>query len=418
MKFSEMELGDAIRIKHGFAFKGEFFTNAGGHILLTPGNCYERGGLRLKGDKEKFYVGDIPDEYILNSGDLIVVMTDLVNSAPILGGAFFIPEDDRFLHNQRLGLVQVLDDRKIDKNFLYYALNSESYRAQVRGSATGATVRHTAPERIYRCRIKVPPLLSQRAIGETLKNYDDLIENNRRRMELLEKSASLLFKEWFVRLRYPGHERAKISDGVPEGWERRTLQYLCVDGNGIQTGPFGSQLHESDYTPDGVPVVMPRDLIDARINTDRIARIPEGLAYSLGRHRMRIGDVVYGRRGDIGRRAFIGSREDGWFCGTGCLRLRPDQARVFPQYFFAALGHPIVAGTIAGRAKGATMPNLNASVMRDVEMVIPPTPLQQEYVEQAETTWRLVEVLVKSVESATKARDVLLPRLMDGRISV
>ena len=81
MTWREVKLGDYIQIKHGFAFKGEFFSNAGSHVLLTPGNCYERGGLRLKGEKEKYYIGEIPDEYLLKTGDLIVVMTDLVNSA-------------------------------------------------------------------------------------------------------------------------------------------------------------------------------------------------------------------------------------------------------------------------------------------------------------------------------------------------
>jgi type I restriction enzyme, S subunit len=104
MTWVTAQLGDLIEIKHGFAFKGEFFSDSGSYILLTPGNCYERGGLRLKGEKEKYYSGEIREEYILSAGDLIVVMTDLVNTAPILGGAFFIPEDNKYLHNQRLGL--------------------------------------------------------------------------------------------------------------------------------------------------------------------------------------------------------------------------------------------------------------------------------------------------------------------------
>lgn len=96
--------------------------------------------------------------YISSAGDLIIVMTDLVNTDPILGGAFFIPEDNKYLHNQRLGLVTNRYEKHLDKRYLYYLLNSESYRAQVRGSASGATVRHTAPKRIYQCKVKPPDL--------------------------------------------------------------------------------------------------------------------------------------------------------------------------------------------------------------------------------------------------------------------
>jgi type I restriction enzyme S subunit len=155
MSIAKCKLGELIHIKHGYAFKGANFTNEGKYIVLTPGNCFESGGLKLKGEKEKYYSIEPPEEYILNEGDLLVVMTDLVNTAPILGGAFFIPDNDKYLHNQRLGLVSITDESKLSKAYLFYALNFNDYRSQIRGSASGSTVRHTAPERIYRCAINL-----------------------------------------------------------------------------------------------------------------------------------------------------------------------------------------------------------------------------------------------------------------------
>ena len=134
MKWQTIQLGEVMDVKHGYAFDGEFFTDTGKYVLLTPGNCHETGGLKLRGEKEKYYVGEFPSEYLLAENDMLVVMTDLANTAPILGGSLLIPENDRFLHNQRLGLVQITNEELIDKGFLYYLLNTYNYRAQIRGN--------------------------------------------------------------------------------------------------------------------------------------------------------------------------------------------------------------------------------------------------------------------------------------------
>ena len=119
MKWDIVQLSEVMDVKHwANPFKSESFAESGEYILLSPGNCQACGGLKLKGDKEKYYSGEFPPEFLLNEGDILVVMTDLINTAPILGGSFLIPESSRFLHNQRLGLVLVTDEKRIDKRFL------------------------------------------------------------------------------------------------------------------------------------------------------------------------------------------------------------------------------------------------------------------------------------------------------------
>ena len=237
-------------------------------------------------------------------------------------------------------------------------------------------------------------------------------------MALLEESARLLYREWFVRLRFPGHEHTRITDGVPDGWETKSLASVCSSGNGIQTGPFGSQLHQADYSDEGIPVVMPKDLVNYRISVASIARIPEALADSLGRHRMVPGDIVYGRRGDIGRRAYIGKRQAGWFCGTGCLRFRPNPLAIDPLYLFDTLGAPDTLGTIANRAKGSTMPNLSASALKSVPLLVASRRLRDIYAEQVESMREALDVLDEQNQKLRAARDLLLPRLMSGEIAV
>ena len=154
MKLREAQLGEGIHIKHGFAFKGEFFSDSGQYIVLTPGNFNEQGGFRIRPGKDRAYSGDIPDEFILSENDLIVAMTE--QGPGLLGSSALVPEDNRFLHNQRLGFVDRIDNRIFDKLFLYYLFNTHNVRGQISGSASGTKVRHTSPERIYRVRVKIP----------------------------------------------------------------------------------------------------------------------------------------------------------------------------------------------------------------------------------------------------------------------
>ena len=164
---------------------------------------------------------------------------------------------------------------------------------------------------------------------------------------------------------------------VPEGWEYKTLGAACEDGGGeIQTGPFGSQLHASDYVPIGIPSIMPRNIGDNRIIEDGIARITPEDAQRLSRYLVRAGDIVYSRRGDVERRALVRKHEDGWLCGTGCLRVRLGEKGADPRYASYYLGHPNVREWIVRHAHGATMPNLNTSIMAACPFLEPP-PTEQ-----------------------------------------
>jgi type I restriction enzyme S subunit len=306
----------------------------------------------------------------------------------------------------------------IDHSFLYYSFLQMGRAGGFGGLLTGSTIKHLPREKLAKLEISFPPLSTQQRIASQLAPYDDLIENNRRRIQLLEESARLLYREWFVHLRFPGHEHNRIVDGLPEGWEKRSLESVCSSGDGVQTGPFGSQLHQADYSDEGVPVIMPKDIVDCRISVTSIARIPEALADSLGRHRMAPGDIVYGRRGDIGRRAYIGKRHAGWFCGTGCLRFRPNLLAINPLYLFDTLGVPDTLGTITNRAKGSTMPNLSAGALKSVPLLVASRRLQDIYVERVEVMREALNVLDEQNQKLAQARDLLLPRLMSGAIHV
>jgi type I restriction enzyme, S subunit len=311
-----------------------------------------------------------------------------------------------------------LGDKVVDPTFLHYYLRDEKVIRDIANQAVGATMPNLNTTILRSIKIRHPDLPTQRKIAGILLAYDDLIENNLRRIKILEEMARSLYREWFVHFRFPGHESARFTDSelgkIPIGWKFTDLAAVCVRDKGIQTGPFGSQLHESDYSDEGVPVVMPKDLIGFRIRTDTIARIPEAMADKLIRHRMKLGDIVYGRRGDIGRRAFIMPHQVGWFCGTGCLRIRPVPDAVNGWYLFNFLGQDNVASLIAGRAQGVTMPNLNTGILSSVPVTLPPRSIQEQFAKLSFPFAQSREALQSQIQNLGLTRDLILPRLAFG----
>ena len=234
--------------------------------------------------------------------------------------------------------------------------------------------------------------------------------------------ARSLYREWFVLFRFPGHENypriASLLGEIPQGWQVTDLESICTEKNGVQTGPFGSQLHEADYSDEGVPVVMPKNLIEFRVRTNDIAHIPEATAERLSRHRMQPSDIVYGRRGDIGRRAFVMPHQAGWFCGTGCLRIRPNSKAVNAWFLFNYLGQDDVLGMIAGRAQGVTMPNLNTGMLASLPVRLPPRVLQNHFARLTFPMAEARESLHATNENLRRTRDLLLPRLLSGQLKL
>jgi type I restriction enzyme, S subunit len=174
-----------------------------------------------------------------------------------------------------------------------------------------------------------------------------------------------------------------------------TLRDACADGGLLQTGPFGSQLHATDYVDDGVPVIMPTNIGENRVVQEGIARVTEEMAVSLKRHRLRAGDIVYSRRGDITRRALIRD-EVGWLCGTGCLLVRPG-AMVDPVWLSYWLGTPETQNWLMQHAVGATMPNLNTEILGSVPVAAPPLDEQRRIAEVLGALDDLIDTNTRSI---------------------
>lgn len=327
--------------------------------------------------------------------------------------------------------------KQIEPKYISYVLGTRAYREWILRNAQGATMPSLNQEIIGRIPLPLPKLSEQRAIVRILGTLDDKIESNLRVNETLEAVARAIFKSWFVdfepvhakaegrNLGLPNHVAASFPHlfqesplgRIPEGWRVTTLG-LEADrcGGHIQTGPFGSQLHASDYVVEGVPVVMPKNISNRRVSTEGIARVKEVDAQRLSKHRLEVGDVVYSRRGDVERHAWIGKNEAGWLCGTGCLLVRMGPRSPAPVFASLALDRPESRAWITQHAIGATMPNLNTGILSAFPFIVPPDDVLRAFAGLIDPIELLISAGNSQSHTLATLRDTLLPRLISGEV--
>jgi len=396
MSWEEISLGDAIHIKHGFAFKSQYFSENGKYVVLTPGNFYERGGFRPRPGKDRFYQGDIPDGYVLSEGDVIVAMTE--QGEGLLGSSAWIPKGDAYLHNQRLGLVDEIDGNLLDRKFLYHLFNTRPVRQKIYGSATGTKVRHTAPVRIYRVKVKVPPVSVQRRITGVIDGYDDLIENNQRRIQLLEESARLLYKEWFVHLRFPGHEHVKVTNGVPDGWSFQTLEKLA-------SVVMGQSPKSEFYNENGEGLPFHQGVTGFGL------RYPEHKTFCTVTKRLaEPGDILFSIRAPVGR---INIANDKIVVGRGVAAIK---SKLGQQNFlhYALKSHFFKEDMIGG---GAIFASVSKKELFGVKLLQPEESVVRLFMDHVKPIDKQIDILTRANKELARARDLLLPKLMSGELA-
>lgn len=197
-------------------------------------------------------------------------------------------------------------------------------------------------------------------------------------------------------------------------WRLTTLGEVCGKRSGLQTGPFGSQLHAGEYTETGLPVVMPKDLVNGKIVEDQIARIPHERAERLSRHFLTEGDILFSRRGDVCRSALVTPKEHGWICGTGCLRARPDGS-VCSEFLFHCLQTYQLRGWLENNAVGQTMPNLSTSILMELPLHLPPVPEQNKIAGILSTWDRAIDLTDRLIAAKEKQKKALMQQLLTGK---
>lgn len=175
-------------------------------------------------------------------------------------------------------------------------------------------------------------------------------------------------------------------------WSSSTLGNLVKrDGGLVQTGPFGSQLHQSDYVSEGIPTIMPKDIVDGRVDAESVARVSEETAQRLRRHQLRPRTIVVPRRGEITKRAFIRDEQAGWLCGTGCLQIALEGEELLPEFLYYYMDQEEVTGWLEQHAVGTTMLNLSAGIVAEMPVRYPALDVQQRIADILSTYDDLIE---------------------------
>ena len=199
----------------------------------------------------------------------------------------------------------------------------------------------------------LPPLDEQRRIANLLWKIEDVIDGTMKVISSLKRLKNSFRREKF----------SNIDSKV-------LLKDLC-EPKGIQIGPFGSQLHASDYVSDGIPVIMPANMTEDLIDQNNISKISKDMADSLSHHKVLSGDILLPRRGDLDRRAFIRPEQEGWLCGTGSVRIRVKK-EISPRAVFQAIASPATVKWLNNHAIGTTMPNINSTIVSNIPISLPP----------------------------------------------
>ncbi len=395
-------LGDVADMLVGFAFKSAGFLDAEADgVRILRGDNVQQGYIRW-GDKTKKWPTAQCDElerYQLAEDDVILAM-----DRPIVGDglkmAWIRPEDLPALLVQRVCRLRGKPGVALT-NFIRYVLAAPDFSAHIHRITTGANIPHISGKDIAAYEFELPDLDGQARIVKCLSAYDDLITTNQRRIALLEDAARRLYREWFVHLRFPSHESVPVKDGVPEGWCKRPMTSVADFVNGFAFKP--EHLGEA-----GLPVVKIPELrsgITSKTPYNPGHIVPQ-------RNHITTGDVLFSWSATL--------LVNDW--GEGPALLNQHLFKVMPHNeLHKRLVRFAVEAAIpelTGQAVGATMQHIRRSALDNHLMLVPDETTAVAFAAQADPMMDAVLNLTAQIRELTKARDLLLPKLMSGQIDV
>jgi type I restriction enzyme S subunit len=397
-----VKLNKICDLKNGFAFKSKDYVDSSNTLSCRMSSIRPGGTFDLE-HNQRFLpdnYAELYSDYLLNDGDIVIAMTDLAGDPKILGVPTIVnTKGKKLLQNQRVGKLVIKDKSKVYVPYLQYALNRPSNKSYYKKFAGGGLQINVGKKEILNNSVPLPPLPQQQKIANILDAADELRQNNKKLIAKYDELTQALFLDMF-------------GDPVsnPKGWLVDILGNYCKK---IQIGPFGSQLHKSDYVDEGIPLINPTNINSGIIEYLTSVKITNEKYNSLPNYHLNIGDIIMARRGDLSKIGIVDSVKS--FCGTGSLYLRLND-NINSKFGYWLLSHHSTVDKLYEKAQGVTMANLNKKIIINLPLVIPPINLQNQFAERIDLIEEQKAIAQKGLEKSEALFNSLLQKAFKGEL--
>ena len=326
-----------------------------------------------------------------------------------IGGCYLI-KDEVLGVSSSVAIFRCKD--AINPMYLFYYLKSDEFKNEIDAIKGGVAQGFMSLSKIGSVAVTLPPLSTQHRIATILSRYDSLIENHQKQIKLLEEAAQRLYKEWFVDLRFSGHENTNIIDGVPDGWEKKTIDDVtCKVTTGLNPRKNFVLGKGSNY------YVTIKNMADNTLFLDdRCDRVDnEALEKINKRSDLKIGDILFSGIGTIGRVALVDIPTNNWNVSESVFTLRANDI-VTKEFLYLMLLSPDMQNYCQSNAHGAAQKGIRMADLKAYSFYLPPFGVIQKFTNLVTPTIKKVSSIRNQIRLLTEARDRLLPQLMSGRI--
>lgn len=387
MEWKTVRLGDYISIKSGLAYKG-CHIGKGENLLL---------GMGCVSFKEKFvesgarpYNDPSDDRFVVSPGDIVLATRQQSDNLPILAMPAIIPN---IYQNKRVlfgtNLYKIENNSEIDNRFLFWLLKHQHYVNYIAGVKSGTAVQMVTKKNVENYKFSCPPKFIRDKISKTLWDYDRLIENNTRRIRLLEQMAENLYKEWFVRFRFPGHENVEMVNGLPKGWKINSLKEICEFKRG-------------------------RNITSAEMCDGIIQVISAGVAPSGYHNKANVHGVSVTMSSSGANAGYISIHYDDIWAADCSYISEKETEDIY--YVYELLNN--IRQVINNFQIGAAQPHVYPKDINKIKTCVPPKKLRIKANTNISKIHKEIHKLYKQNQLLARQRDLLLPRLMSGKLEV
>lgn len=406
-----VKLGDHVDLLSGFAFKSSSFTSNESDVPLVKGENLHQGFIDWNAAKkwpsteyEKY------KQFHLQPNDVVLAMDRPWIEAG-LKFSWIRKRDPKSLLVQRVARMRGRNG--LLTAYLRFIVGSPAFTDYIKPIVTGVNVPHISGDQIRNFRFLLPPPLAQRKAAAILSTYDDLIENNLRRIKILEEMAQNLYREWFVKFRFPGHQHARFTDSplgrIPEGWGVMAL------GNLVDT-QYG-YTESAQEQPIGPKYLRGMDINKTTyINWDEVPYCPIS-DEQFPKYRLAKGDIVIIRMADPGKVGIVEKDVKAVFASY-LVRLSRRSDRIGYYYLFYFLIDERYKGYITGASNGTTRKSASAGVLTGIDILVPRKSILDDFESQVQPLRRLLNNLLDRTTALRGTRDLLLPKLISGEVDV